>query len=338
MRDWTATSFLQSSGTFWECFTLHAALELDLFTPLAAGPLRVEDLAARASCSLRGTGMMVTALCALELLRRTEDGACALTPFARQYLCRDSRDYLGYIVEHHRRLAPYWLDLARAVQAGRSLRRQDTAPTDDRESFLMGMRNVANAQAHRSVPHIDVGGRGRLLDLGGATGAYAVRFCREHPGMTATVFDLPSSRPYAAKVLAEEGMQERISFVAGDFTRDELPAGHDIAWLSQILHSLDPATAALVVRKAGQALVDGGLLLIQEFTLDDQGTGPVHPALFSLNMLLQTPGGQAYSQGELAAFMRDAGAENVRVLPLDLPQGCKVLAGEIRRRPWAQDS
>ena len=330
MRTWTPTTFLQSSGLFWESFTLHAAMELDIFTPLADGPLPVDELARRTACSPRGLDMMITALCALELLRRTDDGLCAVTPFARQYLCRDRKEYLGYIVGHHRRLAPRWLDLAGAVRAGHSLlRSRDEAPTDDHESFRMGMRNVANAQASRSVPHIDIGQRRRLLDLGGATGAYAVRFCREHPGLTATVFDLPTSRPYARQVLEEEGMQDRIAFVAGDFTRDSLPAGHDIAWLSQILHSLSPSMAACVVRKAGQALLPGGLLLIQEFVLDDDRTGPRHPALFGMNMLVQTPEGQAYTQGELMTFMRDAGARDIRVLPLDLPQGCRILAGVV---------
>lgn len=331
MRQWTAPAFLQATGAFWECFALHAALELDIFTPLADGPLQVEALAAKTGCHPRGIGRMVTALCALELLQRTADGTCALTPFARQYLCRDRKEYLGHIAAHHRQLVPYWGDLARAVREGTPLQGQGSAPTDDRESFLMGMRNIALAQAHMSVPHIDVGARRRLLDLGGGTGAYAVCFCREHPDMTATVFDQPSSRPQAEKVLAEDGMQERIRFVAGDFTTDAIPTGHDIAWLSQILHELDPETAALVVRRAGQALDDGGLLLIQEFMLEDDGMGPLFPALFSLNMLVQTEGGQSYSRSELTAFMRDAGAENIRVLPLDLPRGCSILAGEIRR-------
>lgn len=330
MRQWTATTFLQASGMFWESFTLHAALALDIFTPLAAGPLSIEELARRTGCSRRGLDMLVTALCALELLRRNEDGDCELQPFARQYLCRGETAYLGYMVGHHQGLVPGWSRLADAVRTGRDVCDAAPPPTENREYFLMGMRNVANAQASRSVPHIDLGGRRRLLDLGGGTGAYAVRFCREHPELTATVFDLPASRPFAEQVLREEGLTDRISFTAGDFTRDALPSGFEVAWLSQILHGLHRDTAAEVVRKAGQALADGGLLLIQEFTLDDDRSGPLHPALFSLNMLVGTREGQAYTRAEIAAFMRAAGVDAPRVLPLDLPQGCRVHAGVVR--------
>ncbi|HJA79698.1 methyltransferase [uncultured Desulfovibrio sp.] len=330
MRQWTATAFLQASGMFWESFALHAALALDVFTPLAAGPLPIEELARQTGCSRRGLDMLATALCALDLLRRTEDGRCELLPFARQYLCRGEAAYLGYMVGHHRGLVPGWSRLAEAVRTGRDVCDTAPPPTENRECFLMGMRNVANAQASLSVPHIDLGGRQRLLDLGGGTGAYAVRFCREHPELTATVFDLPASRPFAERVLQEEGLTDRIRFVAGDFTRDALPSGFEVAWLSQILHGLHRDTAAEVVRKAGQALTDGGLLLIQEFALDDDRMGPLHPALFSLNMLVGTRDGQAYTQAELTAFMHAAGADEVRVLPLELPQGCRILAGTIR--------
>lgn len=75
---------------------------------------------------------------------------------------------------------------------------------------------------------------------------------------------------------------------------------------------------------------DGGLLLIQEFTPDDDRTGPLHPALSSLNMLVETRKGQVYTRADIAAFMRAAGSDEPRVLPLDLPQGCRIHAGVVR--------
>ena len=78
-----------------------------------------------------------------------------------------------------------------------------------------------------------------------------------------------------------------------------------------------------------QSLVPGGLLLIQEFILDDNRSGPQHPALFDLNMLVGTPDGQSYTRQELAGFMRNAGLEDIRRLPLDLPQGCGIMAGTV---------
>lgn len=102
-----------------------------------------------------------------------------------------------------------------------------------------------------------------------------------------------------------------------------------MAWLSQILHGAGFDESANIVRKAAQSLVPGGLLLIQEFILDDNCSGPQHPALFDLNMLVGTPDGQSYTRQELAGFMRNAGLEDIRRLPLDLPQGCGIMAGTV---------
>lgn len=83
----------------------------------------------------------------------------------------------------------------------------------------------------------------------------------------------------------------------------------------------------MILQKAMTALEPGGMILVQEFILDDSLDGPLFPALFSLNMLLGTPAGQAYSQGDLMGMLAAAGACNLRRLPLELPNGAGVIAG-----------
>ena len=331
MRQWTASSLIALSGQYWESCALQAAVRLDVFSPLGEGPLEVEELAARVGCAPEPAARLITALCALGLLRR-EGATCALEPGARRWLCRDSPDYVGHIIEHHRHLMPAWARLDEAVRSGLPVRARTSVETSDeaeRASFLMGMRNIADAQAARSVPQIDLSGRRRLLDLGGATGAYAIHFCRANPGLTATVFDLPTTRPFAEKVIEEEGMADRVRFVGGDFTRDGLPGEFDVAWLSQILHGEGMEASRRLVIKAARALAPGGLLLIQEFILDDDRNGPVHPALFDLNMLVGTPKGQSFTEAELAVMMEAAGLASIRRLPVQLPQGCGIMAGVV---------
>lgn len=330
MRDWTPFSLLQVSGGYWESCVIQAAVALDVFSSLAEGPLTVAELARSVRADPRAVGMLATALAALGLVSRRGE-VCALEPFARQWLCRDSPDYLGHIILHHQHLMPGWARLDQAVREGRPVRHSsvDTEEPSEREHFLMGMRNIADALALRSVPGIDLTGRARLLDLGGGTGAYAVHFCRHNPDLTAVVFDLPTSRSFAEKVIAAEGMAGRIRFEAGNFLTDALPDGCDVAWMSQVLHSVGFREAGEVVAAAARALTPGGLLLIQEFILDDDRAGPTYPALFGLNMLVGTSKGQAYTQAELAGFLSAAGAVRVRRLPLDLPQGCGIMAGNL---------
>ncbi|MDR1708425.1 MAG: SAM-dependent methyltransferase, partial [Candidatus Accumulibacter sp.] len=143
------------------------------------------------------------------------------------------------------------------------------------------------------------------------------------------IFDLPASEPFARKIVERYGLSGRIDFAGGDFLAGPLPGGRDVAWLSQVLHGEAPADAARLVKNAAAALTPGGLLCIQEFALDDRRDGPLHAALFSLNMLVRTPAGQAYTEGEIAEMMTAAGAADIRPLEVRLPSHCRVLTGRM---------
>jgi len=194
----------------------------------------------------------------------------------------------------------------------------------------MGMFNLAMQIAPRIVPHMDLAGRRRLLDLGGGPGTYAIHFCLQNPELTAVVVDLPTTRPFAEKTIARFGLADRVAFDDGDFINRDIEGRYDVAWLSHILHGEGPEGCAVILKKAVAALEPGGLLLVQEFIMDDTKDGPVFPALFSLNMLVGTPHGQAYSLGELTAMMEAAGLTDVRRIPLELPNGAGIMAGTVR--------
>ena len=108
-----------------------------------------------------------------------------------------------------------------------------------------------------------------------------------------------------------------------------MPKNQDVAWLSQVLHGETVDDAARLLKNAAACLVPGGLLCVQEFVLDDDRCGPSHAALFALNMLVGTPGGQTYTAQELAAMMRQAGAVETWALDVALPQSCRVLVGRM---------
>jgi hypothetical protein len=65
---------------------------------------------------------------------------------------------------------------------------------------------------------------------------------------------------------------------------------------------------------------------VHEFLLDDDLSGPLCPALFSLNMFLGTSVGRTYSGHEMFYFLREAGFHDVRRPPLDLFGESAVIA------------
>ena len=323
---WNPAELLQLSGGYWSACALHAGVKLDLFSHAGTA----SELAQATASDARGLEMLLNALTALGLMEKEADRYSATT-FAAEYLSRTSPRYLGYIIMHHHHLMAGWSRLDESVRSGAPSRGRVSHDGDEseRESFEMGMFNLAMQIAPRVVSNVDLLGKRRLLDLGGGHGTYAIHFCQVNPQLTATIYDLPTTRRFAEKTIASFGLSDRITFQEGDFISNDVPGGFDVAWLSQILHGEGAEGCDVILRRAVAALEPGGMLLVQEFILDDNMDGPLFPALFSLNMLLGTPQGRSYSQRQLEAMMAAAGVGSIRRLELDLPNGAGVLAGIV---------
>jgi SAM-dependent methyltransferase len=317
------------SGAYWKSLALHAGVRLDVFTLIGDARLDGAEIARRVGGDERGVTTLLDALAALGLLEKTEAGY-ANSPAARTYLVQGSPTYIGFMVRHHANLVPSWHRLHEAAIAGGPVRsRASHGDATELEDFIMGMHGNSLGIAARAAREIDLSGRRRLLDLGGGPGTWAVQFVLANPGLHATIFDLPTSRPFAERIIADTRLADRVSFLAGDFTEDELPCCFDVAWLSHILHGEGPETCRAIVARAARALQPGGLILVHEFILEDTRTSPVFPALFSLNMLAGTPEGRSYSVSELSAMLAGAGVKDVHLLPFAGPTDSRVLAGTV---------
>ena len=329
-QDWNPAALMKASGAYWQSCAIHSGVELGIFTVLHDEAMTADALARRIGCEPRGLETLLTALCALELLRKEED-RYADTTAARQYLSEQSPEYFGHIVLHHQHLVPAWSRLTEAVRSGKSTRESShrTEDTTQREHFLLGMFNVASQQAENIAAALDLRNRTRLLDLGGGPGTYAVHFCQQNPHLSAVIYDLPTTRPFAEMIIARYGLTRRIQFMEGDFSREAVTGRYDVVWISQVLHAMDDESSAALLEKAARVLTPGGLLLIQEFILNNGRDGPAHPALFGCNMLVGTESGKVYTEKELFALLRRSGATDVRRLSLDLPMGCGIVSGSF---------
>lgn len=326
---WTPGRILELSGYYWRTCTLHAAVELDLFSVLGDDELTADAVAGKCGTDLDATARLLNALAALGLVVKQRQ-AYRNTPAARTYLSKHSQHYLGYMIGHHHQLVDSWNRLHEAVQTGGPIREPASAADEKwRENFLMGMFNNAMVLAPRLVESIELTGRHRLLDLGGGPGTYAIHFCRRYPELNAVVFDQPTTRPFAEKTIERFGLADRIRFEAGNFLEDDLGHGFDVAWLSHILHGEGPEDCRRIVKKAAGALKPGGMLLIHEFILENAMDRPLFPALFSLNMLLATDNGQAYSEAQLRKMLTAAGARDIRRISIDSPNDSSILSAVI---------
>jgi precorrin-6B methylase 2 len=326
---WNPGKLLELSGYYWKTCTLHAAVKLDVFTCLGKEQLSIGEVTDRLKASSRGMERLLNALVAMELLTKA-DNKYANTSFAREFLSKDTPKYLGHIILHHHHLVESWSRLDQSVQSGRPVRERTSFSDEEwRESFLMGMFNMAMKLAPMIVSKIDISSCRHLLDLGGGPGTYAIHFCRHNLQLKATVFDLLTTRPFAEKTIKRFDLSDRIDFQAGNYLKDDIDGRFDAAWLSHILHGESPEACRKIIQKAVAALERGGIIIIHEFILDNSMDGPLFPALFSLNMLLGTDSGQAYAEQQIMDMLADAGAQDIQRLAVQTPNDSGIITAFV---------
>jgi len=319
---------LEISVFYWKTAVLHTAVKLDVFTAIGDGRIAASEISEKLKATQRGMERLLDALVAMELLVKV-DGVYANAPSGQTFLSKNSTQYIGHIIMHHHHLVDSWSKLDQTVQSGMPVRNRSSISKEEwRESFLMGMFNLAMGLAPQLVPQIDLSTRKHLLDLGGGPGTYAIHFCLNNPGLRAAVYDLPTTRPFAEKIIEQFNLSDRVEFSDGNYLTDPIQGHYDAAWLSHILHGEGPEECRLIIQKAVDALDPQGIVIVHESILNNSMDGPLFPALFSLNMPLGTDAGQSYSEQQLTDMLLAAGVKNIHRIPLKSPNDSGLLVGE----------
>ncbi len=307
------------NGGYAEARILQTAVTLGLFDQLDAAGRDATAIAVAAGTDTRATALLLNALVAMRLVRKDGD-LFKETEIAKTHLASTSPTSYANYVKFDASLWPLWSNLAESVRTGKPARDPDMfqSNADDTARFIDAMASLVTARGDARVlaETLDLRDVRRLLDVGAGPGTYAIELCRRHPALRATIFDLPGTLAVTRRHVDASGVADRIELVAGDYLRDPLPTGHDLVFLSNIIHGEDEETNRALMRKIHGALVPGGRVMIKDHVTDESGTSPAPAAIFSIAMLLFTRG-RDYAFAEIRDWLAAAGFTRVEadVLP-----------------------
>ncbi len=305
---------LRLSRDFMECQILLAGAELNLFTLLTPTPLSARDLAKKIGADLRGLTILLDALAAIGLVVKKE-GSYSCPPPLSALLSDDSPDSVLALVLHMAHVQQRWSHLAEIVRG--SFRPAVSGFQPDARAlraFIGAMDVIAAPLAPRIVAAVRPETSRALLDVGGASGTYTLAFLQAVPEMRATLFDKPEVIEIARDHMEKAGMLDRVTLVAGDFYRDELPPGHDLVFVSAIIHQNGREENLSLFSKAFRSLESGGRIVIRDHVMDPDRTRPKDGAIFAVNMLVGTAGGRTYTFEEIREGLMGAGFVTIRLL------------------------
>jgi cyclopropane fatty-acyl-phospholipid synthase-like methyltransferase len=203
---------------------------------------------------------------------------------------------------------PWWQGLEQATRTGTSSGSHTAPPADPYWCrYIGGQLELARLSAAEVAKKLPLPSRPRaVLDIGGGHGWYSACLCRRHPGLNATVLDLPGSAAVGREIIAAAGLQDRVRFRDGDATTADLGGGYDAVLCFNLVHHLTPAQAADLFRRAREALKPGGTLAVLDVFADSGRRAAAHADLLALFVYLSS-GAQVHTSGQFAGWLRDAG-------------------------------
>jgi len=224
-----------------------------------------------------------------------------------------------------------WSTLTDAVRSGTAVVEPPRAADGDKwaRGFIGAMQEGSKLRAKGLVTAVGVEGLRRMLDIGGGSGAYSIAFARAVEGLTADILDIPAVVSITREYVEKAGMTAKVNVISGDLRQEGYGGPYDLVLISSICHMLNAEDNRAMLRRSYEALAPGGRVVISDFILDPDGTGPRFAAFFALNMLVGTRAGASYTEAEYMSWLTDIGFVSQR--RIRMPGPANLIVGERPR-------
>lgn len=311
----TPDRIMQLMNGYWATGILGAAASHALFTHLEAGADTAATLAARAEISERGAQTLLDGLVSLGLVELGE-GRYRNTAEATAFLVEGRPGSLSGFAKLKLAQFGVMADLPEVVRAGGPLKDPAVEVADNPH-----WAEVVPAIAAQSAPaarlaaqtlRLAEAGEISILDVGGGSGIYSAIWLEVNPAARATQLDWAPINAIARRLVAERGVADRFTCVDGDFhTTAFAPASYDVAVYSHIAHQEGPEDNIAVLTRLRDALRPGGTLVVCDFVVDDDRSGPPFPLVFASEMLLKSARGGSWRRADYRDWLTKAGFADI---------------------------
>lgn len=317
--------FFETLQSYQRTAALRAAIDLDLFSAIGNGAQSASDIAAACKASVRGTRILCDFLTICGLLTKSGD-AYQLTTDSTVFLTRRSPAYLGGAAEFLS--APEILrsfdNLADTIRKGGVSTNESTVADENPlwEVFARAMMPMMMppAQAIAGILEVASAGPMRVLDIAAGHGIFGVVIAQQNPRAEVVAVDWTGVLRVATDNASKMGVGDRYRTLPGDAFKVEFGTGFDLALVTNFLHHFDVPTNVALLARIAAALNPGGRVAILEFVPNDDRVSPPMAASFAMQMLANTPAGDAYTFGELEKMLKAAGFSNATAHPLQGPE------------------
>ena len=319
----TPDFIFETLNAYQRTAALKAAIELDIFTAIGEGSSTAMALGKRCGSAERGTRILCDYMVVLGFLTKQGD-RYALTPDSAVFLDTRSPKCVAACMQFL--LAPEMVDsfkrFTEAVRQGASVMAGEATVEPDNPLWVEFARSMAALQ---SLPaeglarmlESEKGARWKVLDVAAGHGLFGIAIAKHNPNAEIFALDWAKVLEVAGENARAAGVASRHHAVPGSAFDVPMGSGYDLVLLTNFLHHYDPPAIEKLLRKVHAALAPGGRAITLEFIPNEDRVSPQLPASFSVIMLNNTKGGEAYPFSEYERMFRNAGfsSSDLRDMP-----------------------
>jgi hypothetical protein len=309
-------ALIEKIGGYMHAHALGLAAELGLADLIHSGVDTSEELAKATGTHEPSLRRLLRLLASVGLTTEPEPGRFGLTEVG-DLLRSDSPDSLYAFTRMftHESHFSAWQGLGHAVRTGQSA--WDHVFGKNIYAYLADLPelselfNVAMSQESRiAAGHIaaayDFSGVRKVVDIGGGDGTLVSAILRANPGLEGVVFDSPAGVAQAPGVLADAGLSDRATAVAGDFF-ESVPEGGDLYIIKSVFQDWDDNPAKAILRTVRACIpADATLLIVGSVLPETAAPGEPIPFYTDMNMLVNS-GGRERTESHFRAMLAETG-------------------------------
>ena len=148
----------------------------------------------------------------------------------------------------------------------------------------------------------------QVLDLGAGTAPSAIAVLEQDADAHATAIDFAPVLERTREYAQQRGVDSRMQYQTADLATVELPAtSFDLIFASHVFRILGTEVTQRLIGQSYQSLKPGGRLVVIETYKDPDHAERAFPHIISLNMLVNTSAGDAFSSQQMHEWLSSAG-------------------------------
>lgn len=312
---------LQTMGMFMYSKVMLVSNKIGIFECIGKGSKTSDEIAKELDLDKDQCEIMMNALAAIEFVQKDEDHYTN-SPDVKEFLLKESNNYFGHMLEFQENEWDSWDHLYETlihkkpmgVDEGKAM------DFDNIVVYMKAMNEMGKFPAKMLPSLVDTRRYKTMLDLGCGAGTYSMGFLAKKHDLELTLFDCEDVISLTKTNTQKENQLYHIDYISGDYREYVFEKNYDLVLYSQNMHEHSIEVNRMVFTKIYNMLNSGGTLIIHDYIINEDHISPRFPAVFSVNMMLQT-NGRCYCADDVFKCLGEIGFVEIQHIRLgeDVP-------------------